>query len=335
MSTADLLRPRPRRADRGYTAIEVAIAMVLVALMTLVIERTVTGLTDTERTMRAVRTTAQMGQDACYRLRDLVATSRKLYGNDALGNGYNDLVDRTRFPLYAGSRLPTFDEVNPLGPDDVGDPRTGNVLLFVRELDPVPCVAVAATKKIRTVDTYRLVSLYLSQSSRTLVAGGLPALDLVEWRGPAYPSYPQVSQISVAAEKTETVKELYNRYGFDYLWDPTQPVASAFYAIDGTGVIAAVPTAVTSIPEDMNVSRGGRFVLANVAVAYTDMASRPRMPVFTVEPEATWTPHGFEVKVVGASGSRKVWLRLTVEQQAVMNRVPAQQTTIVANTRDL
>jgi prepilin-type N-terminal cleavage/methylation domain-containing protein len=335
MSTADLLPGGRRRRDRGYTAIEMAITMVILALMTLVIERTVTGLTDTERTMRAVRTTAQVGQEACYRLRDLVATSRKLYCNDALGNGYNDKVDRTRFPLFPSSRLPTVDEVNPLGPDEPGDPRTGNVLLFVRELDPVPCVAVAATKKIRMVDTYRLVSLYLSQSDRTLVAGGLQALDLVEWRGQAYPSYAQVSQISIAAEKTNTVKELYNRYGFDYLWDPTQPVASAFYAIDGNGVIAAVPTAVTTIPEDMNVSRGGRFVHMNVAVARTDLTSRPRTPMFSVEPIATWTPHGFEVKAVGASGSRKVWMRLTVEQQAVMNRVPAQQTTIVTNTRDL
>jgi hypothetical protein len=315
--------------------IEMAITVVIVALMTLVIERTVTALTDTERTLRAVRVTAQMGQDHCYRLRDLVTTSRKLYGNDALGNGYNDRVDRSRFPLFAGSRLPTLDEVNPLGPDDVGDPRTGNILLFVREADGHPCVCNAATKKIRTVDTYRLVSVYLTQSSRTLVAGGLPALDLVEWRGQAYASYAQVTQIANATEKSNVVKELYNRYGFDYLWDPTQPVTSAFYAIDGNGVIAAVPTAVSTIPEDMNVSRGGRFVTANVAVARTDMSSRPRMPVFTVEPEATWTPHGFELKVVGASGSRKVWMRLTVEQQAVMNRVPAQQTTIVSNTRDL
>jgi hypothetical protein len=335
MSTADLLPGRVRARERGFTVIEMAITVVLVALMTLVIERTVTALTDTERTLRAVRTTAQMGQDHCYRLRDLVTTSRKLYGNDALGNGYNSKVDRSRFPLFAGSRLPTFDEVNPLGPDDVGDPHTGNILLFVRESDPYPCVAVAATKKIRTIDTYRLVSVYLTQSPRTLVAGGPPALDLVEWRGQAYASYGQVTQISIAAEKTKVVQDLYNRYSVDYLWDPTQPVTSAFYAIDGAGVIAAVPTAVATIPEDMNVSRGGRFVAANVGVARTDMSSRPRMPVFTVEPEATWTPHGFELKVVGASGSRKVWVRLTVEQQAVMNRVPAQQTTIVSNTRDL
>ncbi len=59
------------------------------------------------------------------------------------------------------------------------------------------------------------------------------------------------------------------------------------------------------------------------------------MPLFSVDPIATWTPNGFEVKVSGPSGSRQIWLRLTVEQQASKGRVPAQTTTAVANTRDL
>lgn len=335
MSTAELRGGRRPRVEGGFTIIEAVIVTVIVALMTLVIERTVGGVVETERSMRAVRNTTEKGQQATYRLRDLVSMSRKLYQNDTIGNGYLAKLSRTRFTPLAGARLPIFDEVNPMGPDEVGDPHTGNCLLFIREGDPYRAVSVAASKKLRSIDTYRLVNVYLAQSTRTVVAGGQPAVELVEWRSEAYPNYTQVIGITPVAERTQVVKNLYTRFGVDYLWNPTAAVGAAFYAIDGSGNIAASPTAVTAIPEDLNVSPGGRFVSGNMAVARTDTTSQVRMPIFSVDPIATWTPNGFEVKVTGPSGSRQVWLRLTVEQQASKGRVPAQTTTAVANTRDL
>ncbi len=150
MSTGDRTRrdARPRRA--GFTIIEVVIVTAVVALMTLVIERTVGGVVETERSMRAVRNTTEKGQQATYRLRDLVTMSRRLFQNDAIGTGYLAKLARTRFAPLAGSRLPLFDEVNPMGPDEAGDPHTGNCLLFIREGDPYRAVAVAATKKLRS-----------------------------------------------------------------------------------------------------------------------------------------------------------------------------------------
>lgn len=336
MSTADARRPsRPRRAQAGFSILEALIVTFIVATITLVIERTVSSLIDTERTMRAIRNTSDRGQQAAYRLRDVVSSSRNIFGNDTLGNGYLSKIGFGALPLLAGSRLPKIDELNPMGPDTAGDPRTGNVLLFARQADPLPAKAAAATKKMRLIDTYRLVCVYLSQSSRTLVAGGLPALDLCEWRSDAFPSYTQVKAMTSSTERQSVVADLYNRFGYDYLWDVMQPVGSAFYAIDGTGNIASTPTAVSTIPEDVNVSKRGRFVAGNMAVARTDATSPPRASVFTVDAPATWSPHGFECKICGVSGSRKVWMRLTVEQQASKGRVPAQQTTVVATARDL
>ena len=336
MSTADLL-PRGGSAQgrRGFTIIEALITMVIVGLMTLVIERTVSGVTDTERLMRAIRNTAERGQKATYHLRDIVTSGRKVYGNDAVGTGYLAKLDVTRYPILAGSRLPVVDEGAQLGPDDVGVPKTGNVLLFVREADAARCIADPATKLVRTVDAYRFVCCYLSQSNRSLLASGTKALDLIEWRSHAYPSYPQVTKIVDATQKKKVVADLYNRYGYDYIWDPGAAVASAFYGIDGLGNISAAPTAVTSIPEDLNVSGGGRFVGANLEVARTDTTSRIRQSVFTTDLPANWVPNNFEVKIAGSSGARKVWIRMTVEQQAAAGRVPAQDTTVVATLRDL
>jgi hypothetical protein len=311
------------------------IVVVIVGMMALVIERTVSSIIETERSLRAIRNTVERGQRALSNLRDGVATSRKLFQNDAVGTGYLGKLAFGSAPLLPGSRLPTFDEVNPLGPDAVGTPMTGNVLLFVREADPLPCIADPATKLVRTIDAYRLVCYYTTQSTKKVVAGGPFSLDLVEWRSASFPSYAQVTAISDATQRTRVVKDLYNRFGRDFLWDPTAAVSSSFYGIDGVGTIAAAPTVVASIPEDLNVATGPRFVYANMAVARTDTTSKPRTPIFTVDDPATWTPNGFEVKVVGPSGARKVWLRLTVEQQASAGRVPAQETTAIVSTRDL
>lgn len=335
MSIADPRRGGRTRRAAGFTIIEATVVTVVVALMTLVIERTVSGVVETERSMRAVRNTTERGTQATYRLRDLVQTSRKLFQADTVGNAYLAKLSRTRFAPLAGARLPLFDEVNPLGPDAVGDPHTGNCLLFLREGDPYRAVSVPASKTIRSIDTYRIVCVYLSQSTRTVVAGGSPAVELVEWRSRAFPNYTQVMAISVATERTQVVKDLYARFGCNYLWNPTGAVDASFYGIDGSGNIAAAPTVVTSIPEDLNVSLGGRFVSGNMSVARTDTTSQVRMPIFSRDAIATWTPNGFEVKICGPSGARQVWLRLTVEQQASKGRVPAQTTTAVANTRDL
>jgi hypothetical protein len=323
------------RAERGFTAIEMTVTAILVGMATLVVERTVGSATETERLMRAVRGTHEDGPQVCYLLRDLVLRSRKLYGADAIGDGYLAKLDLSRDPLRAGSRLPKFDEVNPLGPDAAGSPHTGNVLLFMREGDPVPCVADKPSKKVRLIDTYRFVCVHLTPSSRTLVQGQPPALDLVVWRSGAYPNHGQIVSISDANERKEVVKDLYGRFGHSLLWDPTAAVDAAFYGIDGTGNVAATPTVLSTIPEDVAASSRGVFVPRNVAVARTDAASKPRMSLFTADDPATWVPDGFETKVVGTSGSRKVWMRLTVEQQSKPGVVPANTTTVVANCRDL
>ncbi len=334
MSTAEPRRGAGR-AGAGFTFIEMVVVTAIVGLATLMVERTVSSLTDTERTMRAVRNTAERGQRVLYQLRDIVAASRKLYGNEAVGNGYLAKLDLARWPRLVGSRLPTFDEVNPLGPDEAGAPKTGNVLLFVREADPAPCVAYAPTKTIRLIDTYRFVCAYLTQATRSVVAGQPAALDLVIWRSKAYPNLGQVQGIASLTQRRAVVKELYTRFGHDYLWDPNAPVDASFYGIDALGNVAASPSVLSKVPEDPKASWGPRFVAANMAVARTDLSSTPRKPVFSAEPLATWTPNGFEVKVVGTSGARKVWLRLCVEQQAAAGRVPAFMTTAVASTRDM
>jgi prepilin-type N-terminal cleavage/methylation domain-containing protein len=336
MSTAERNHQRSgRAAQRGYTFLEMIITLVIVSLMSLVVERVLSSTQEAERYLAAVRLATERGQKLAYEVTEIVSASRKLYTRDAVGQGYQAKLDLTRDPIAPGVRLPLFDEVNPMGPDTAGDPRTGNSILFVREADAAPCVADPATAKIRYIDTYRFVFVYPHRTTRTVVNGQGPAWDLVIWRSVPFPSRAQILAITNATEKQNVIKDLYTRYGYDVCWDPNGPVDTTFYGLDIAGNMAALPNPNYTIEEDLDVSERGRLVYADVQLAATDAGSKARNAVFSLDNPATWSPHGLEVKIVGASGSRKVWLHIVVEAQASHRRVAVMDSTMIASTRDL
>ncbi|MFV1958725.1 MAG: type II secretion system protein J [Planctomycetota bacterium] len=334
MSTGD--RPRRGRRQAGFTFLEVTVAMALLSLMALVIERTLTTTNAAERYLAAVRRATERGQKISYEIFDAVSSSRKLFQGDATGDGYLGALDLSRDPILSSARLPLFDEISDLGPDQVGDPRTGSVLLFVRESDPAPCVADATTGKVRYIDTYRFICVYPRQTNRRIVTGETPmALDLVVWRSIPYPSYAQIMAVEDPTERGSVVGDLYDRFGHDVAWDPNAAVDQAFHALDNLGTVSSVADPSPTIQEDPESSSRGRLVYANVQLARTVSSSYQRKGVFTLDDPSTWVPDGFEVKMTGASGSRKIWIHLVVECQATRGSTAVHANTMIASTRDL
>ncbi len=335
MSIADRRRSA-RSSIRGFTLIELTVGMAILSLMALVIERTITSTYNAERYLAAIRRVTERGQKVSYEVFDAVSASRKLFQRDVEGQDYLDALDLARDPLLASARLPIIDEAGVLGPDEAGDPWTGSVLLFVRESDPAPCVADAATGRLRFIDTYRFVCVYPSQSTRRLL-NDRPAManDLVIWRSIPYPNLAQVQAIDDAGERLSVAADLFSRYGHNLAWDPTAAVDSAFYTLDTFGNVSAVPVAGILIEEDVQASARGRLVLGDVQLAPTDAASYHRRAVFSVDDPATWVPDGFEVKIAGASGSRKVWMHTVVESQATRGQIAVHANTMIASTRDM
>jgi hypothetical protein len=316
--------------------VEVAISLSVLALMALVVERTLATTHEAERYLGALRRVTERGQKVAFDVHGLVGSSRKIYARDALGTGYLDALDLSRAPRVGTSRLPLPDAVGDMGPDVPGDPRTGSVLLFVRESAPVAAVANAAAGALRSIDVYRFVCVYPSQTHRRVVSDDpLGALDLVVWTSVAFPSRAQVAAIEDDAERQSVVTDLCTRFGLDFAWDANAPASAAFYEMDPLGTLSATPEPSFAIDEDPAVSDGGRLVYANVQLARTDPSSAHRRAVFTVDPPGTWVPDGFEVKVAGASGSRKVWMHLVVEAQSTRGREAVHQSTLIASTRDL
>lgn len=328
-------RVRARRAG-GFTLLEVSIVLVLLTGMALVVERTLTSTRNADRYLNAIRRAKEAAEAAAYRAHEAVSASRRLFDNDITGQEYLTALDLSRFPLASGSRLPRFDELSPLGPDLPGDPRTGNVLLFVREVDPVAISADVAVYPQRYIDVYHFVCIYRHEANRVLIIPkGERAVDLVIWYSVPFPSYQQVAAITDPVEQQKIVESLRAIYGFTYTWDATAALDDAFYELRDAGQLASLPATDFLIPEHPGLSEGGLLVHHDTQLAATTTDMPQRRGVFTVDANSTWAPNGFEVKITGSSGHRKVWMHLVVESQSTRSQTAVHASTLIASVRDL
>ncbi len=339
MSIGSGMQARPsRRNQAGFTMIEVSVSLALIVVMALVVERTLDSTQKAERYLSAVRKATERGHKLTYEVRELVTASRRLFFNDAEGKAYLEALDLSATPIRDGARLPIVDELGRLGPDADGDPHTGNILFFVGESDATPAVADPVGPVVRYIDTYRFICCFPRVATRRVVvadASSVNAVDLVVWQSQEFPSYKQLMAIADPTERTNVVADLVERFDVTMAWDSTAPVETAFYSLSDTGTIAAMPNPAPLLEEDPDQSQGGRLVYANVQLSQTDPTDARRRAVFTSDLPSQWAPDGFEVKIVGSSGARKVWMHLVVEVQADRGRVAVQPCTIIASVRDL
>jgi len=327
--------PRARR-EGGYTLLELSVVLVILTGMSLIVERTLTSTNRADAYLGALRRAKERSEQSSFRVYEAVSASRRLFENDPHGAGYLEALDLSRYPLASGSRLPHIDELNPLGPDRAGDPRTGNVLLFVREVDPVTVSADTTQYPTRLIDVYHFVCCYPHQTGRDVVTSDLgTARDLVVWYSIPYPSYQQVAAIPDTAERTKVLEVLRETYGFDYVWDVCCPAESAFFRIQETGGLSGTPEVDFMIAEHPGLSEGGLLVHHDARLAPTDPDRRLCAGVFTTETSEIWSPNGFEVKITGASGHRKVWIHTVVETQAMRGESAVHASTLIASVRDL
>jgi hypothetical protein len=307
----------------------------LVALMSIALGTAVESTKSADDYLAAVGRASEKGQRLTGKIANLVSSSRHLYEDDATGRSYLAACDLVRFPPAFDARLPIIEEEHDLGPDAPDLSATGNILLLVTETTGSICVADKDTGKQRVIDTYRIAAVYPHQSLRVLLTGEPAARDLVLWRSQAFPSVQQLREIADKDERESVVKDLNKRYGFTYAWDPLLPVEEALFKIDNKGQIASGPTVGLKIREQPALSEGPRLLFAQIQLARTDPGRTPRKAVLSVESPTAWSPHGFELKVAGPSGARKVWLHLTLEAAAAGGRESAfQSCTTIAHMRD-
>lgn len=327
---------RPR-AQGGFTFFEMVVTLGILTIMVLIVQATVDGAARADRRLRATRVATERGERVTYELLAAVNGSRMLFGGDGVGPDYLARLQFGARPLLPSARLPRMDELHPLEPDPAGDPHTGNVLLFARESDAVEAVADAADGSTRHVDLYRIVCVYPTQTSRKLLADPpvQPARDLVVWRSVRYVNHTQLEAIDDEDERRSVVADLVNRHGVGHAWDVGAPIATAFFALDALGTLSGTPESSIVLEEDPDASDGGRLLYVDVQLARSQVGDPFRRPRLSTDEPATWQPDGFEVKIVGSSGSRKVWMHLVVESPGGRGVVGVQANTVIAHPRDL
>ncbi len=332
MSTANRMSGRRRQA--GFTFIEVVIALALITMMALVVERTLAATQDAHKYLDCTRRVKERCEKVSYEVYEAISSSRRVYGRDATGEGYRQALDLSGLPPIPGTRLPLPDETRDMGPDLPGEPRTGNMLLFVRESDPVSCLANALTGEVRYIDIHRFACFYPHQTDRHIIsADARDAVDLVLWYSLGYPSHPQLTAIADDDDRRQVVLFLYDA-GYRHAWDPDGPVGETFYALQSTGLIDPSPVPDPTIEESPDVSQHGRVVYSNAQLARTVPTSAARRGIFTLDAPEDWVPEGFELKVTGSSGHRKVWLHVVVEGESARSREAVHSTTLIASVRD-
>jgi prepilin-type N-terminal cleavage/methylation domain-containing protein len=339
MWTADRERrvfPPRRRREHGYSFIEMAICVAILAILALAAQQTLGGVSDASALLDAMRRVEQRTEELAHRVHKEVSASRKMFFRGTVGSGYLAALDISRLGPAPGTRLALPDEADPLGPDRAGLPRTANVLLFARESDPYTCPADPSLGTIRYVDVYRFVCIYPSETGqRVLSRSDRDARDLVIWRSAGYPSYPQLMAVSNAAERARIVAELYRAYGYRFAWNPDGDAGASFYALSDAGAVSPTAEPSPRIPEDRSISLGSQLVYANLQLARTDANSATRRSVLTQDDPASWVPDGFEVKIVGNSSCRRIWFRLVVDGQSHNGREAVHVCTLSASCRDL
>ncbi|MGE0193194.1 MAG: hypothetical protein AB7T63_14260 [Planctomycetota bacterium] len=336
MSTASGRRPR-RASEAGFTFLEIVLVLTMTSMLAYLVERTFTTTSQADKHIAATQLATDKGQRLAYKLRELVSASRRLFGRDTVGADYLAALEIRRIPAAPDARLPIIDPLGDLVPDEIDQKLTGNSLFFVRESDPAEVVVDPVAGTVRYIDTYRFIYVYPADTPTVVTQKKpvTPARDLIVWRSETYPNYMQIIGLPTAAQRENAVKELVNRFHYQYAWDPSGNVGDSFYAMDTFGAISAVPEASFTILEDMNVSNVGSLVYAALQLCPSDITRQSYERRAWLTRDNDWWPHGFEVKIVGGSGSRKVWMRLTVEAPSVGAQTVVFASQLIASAHDL
>jgi prepilin-type N-terminal cleavage/methylation domain-containing protein len=253
--------------------------------------------------------------------------SKLVFEENSVGTGYRTLFVSglpAGMSVWANSRLPLIDAATTtLGPDPGPNgiaQRTGNMLILARQLAPVPVPydhdANAGTADVSfLVDRYEFQLYFLRANSARNFGNFGYYLDLVRAKSEVFADYVQLS--NVGTNQAQLIQRVLAATPIRTAWDPGKAVnAPAFYTLAGSGSLtAASPSrftvSTTSLcPEFAGGRIAGAMEYSVSLNSNTPMATRDVVPLYATASGSF--PGGFEVQVVGGSGSRKILTRLVL-----------------------
>jgi hypothetical protein len=257
-----------------------------------------------------------------------------------------------------GSVLPIVNGSGVLAPDSGGVRTTGNCMLMARQLTPV-LLDIAADGTFPAipafvVDRYQFEYIYMSRNATRKFRGGNYSLDLYRYRSVAYADYFQLANGTANLSPTQKTNlstkiratAAAGGANLQLAWNPGMDLAHAFYTIDAS---LAFPTIVTTglltmqdntslLPELLKGRISGKM---DYTVAYKVGATAPGtnipglsglnpVPMY-FETASAPLDCGFEVKVVGPIGNRRVMTRLVLYSNYGVTKFGSQEGFVITS----
>jgi len=344
------MTPAGRRASQaGFSFIEVTVASVmLLALAYLVATLSISGMDAQKYSERMARVT-EITQDMVDEMRNGLASSVRLFSDDALGTAYFGIIDTSNLQApTASGKLPKLSPNGLIEKDTVGAEKTGNTLFFARFAWTDEFSVTSGT--VYRIDVYRMECFYLSSDGGGPKAGEPDGLNLCHWVGEPLADGSQVDGISDPIDQAEVLLHLSSRTPdingvvhdqVELVWkvgdDPT--VAGTLRQIDSTGGMSNSPLSPRS---------SGWEILPEVSMSRTMLYYRHHSVISNYAPPVMGVgrfgiidnsgegfPHGLEIQIVGPASARQVLLHLTVVSTNRKGHRAYQDMQVVADTRDL
>lgn len=237
-----------RTRSRGFTLLEV---LVTLAIFSVVMSISVSFLFQHWRTQRALMVQnylRERTQSTLYVLSRQLSQSKRIFGNDTLGNLY-----RSQLPFPTAERdrivLPTIRTTGALAPERTCDvfpdqyfwaPSVGNALFFVEnvevfdDFDGLPLTHM--------IDLYRFNLYYVIPDSGVRNIdhwnnpSQMPAQKLVEWHSELYADYNQFKRyledpLMVSSSDRDAAKLALENRGVTALWDTKEETDKAKFFV--------------------------------------------------------------------------------------------------------
>lgn len=344
---------RDRRGQSGTSLAEMLVTLAVTTTLMLIVYALIDDTIRATMFGESHNDMTIMTQRVVNGLRVEILQSRVAFQEDDVGGAYRAAlqIPSTLSP-WPDTRLPVFQVEPTLDPDKGPgtDRRAGNAMLLARQLEPLAVFydhdADAATAEVELlVDRYRFDYYFLVRNEGRRFAGSAYYVDLMEARSVEYADYFQLSSLTTA--QRQKVVPRVQAAGITRAWNPGTAIATAFYelapAASGAfeGPVTSPAIAVSRVTSLLPEMRGGRVSGAiDYSIGFVPEAPAKPFPVPTPmtfyarpDPEAPGFPAGFEVKVAGPSGNRRVGVRLVLMSRYQASTYESQQALLTASAR--
>jgi type II secretory pathway pseudopilin PulG len=342
--------------EQGYTLLEVLISSVILVSMVLVVTSLSQSGSDAERYAARLTRATELGQEVVDDIRRGLASSVRVFHNDAVGTAYfNILETAAAAPPLASTRLPLLRPTGIFEREPVGTPFTGNALVFARHAWTDRYTT--ASLRVFSLDVYRVHAYYLRTDGTGLVAGSTVGLNFTRFVSEPLVDGKQIDAIAVAADRQDVLRLLdAGRTTFDTTVQPVpvHPHTEVAWRLGDppatVGTLRQIDTGAWSLVNNPLPPRNATWRLQRDAARSNDgMLFYRHHSVATnwspvaygvaqfgrIDATGQGFPHGFELQLIGPAAARQLLIRLTVVSTNRAGHRAYARSEVIQDCRDL